>query len=119
MNLHRKVIELMYEDTLTVTEYVKRKNEKTKLMESEEIVVLEGQPCKLSYEQVTQVSQSDVASISQVIKVFLAPEVEIKEGSKLTVTTKAGITKEYKQSGIPAIYPTHQEIVLEAFERWA
>lgn len=109
----------MYEDTLTVTEYVKSKNEKTKLMESEETVVLEDQPCKLSYEQITQAVQGDVASISQVIKIFLAPEVEIKEGSKITVITKAGITADYKQSGIPAVYPTHQEIVLEAFERRA
>lgn len=120
MNLHRKVIESMYEDTMTVTEYVKSKNEKTKLTEFEEVVVLEGQACKLSYQQVTQATQSDSAvSITQVIKLFLAPEVEIKEGSKITVTTKAGIIQNYKQSGIPAVYPTHQEIVLEAFERWA
>lgn len=120
MNLHRKVVELMYEDSLTVTEYVSKKNEKTKLMEPEEVVVLEEQPCKLSYEKVSQASQSgSTANVVQVTKIFLAPEVQIKEGSKITVTTKAGITKEYKQSGIPAIYPTHQEVVLEAFERWA
>lgn len=120
MNLHRKVIELMYEDSLTVTEYRTEKNEKTKLMENVEVVVLEGQPCKLSYEKIAQASQSDtVASIMRVTKVFLAPEIEIKAGSKLTVTTKAGVVQDYKQSGIPAVYPTHQEIVLEAFERWA
>lgn len=120
MNLHRKVIELMYEDILTVTEYVKSKNERTKLMEYQEVTVLEGQPCKLSYEKITQAVQSEsVADIEQITKVFLAPETEIKEGAKLSVTTKAGITKEFTQSGIPAIYPTHQEIMLKAFERWA
>ena len=120
MNLHRKVIELMYEDSLTVTEYVKSKNEKTKLMESKEVVTLEEQPCKLSYEKVAQASGSESATqVEQTIKVFIAPETEIKEGSKLTITTKAGITKDFVQSGISAIYPTHQEIMLKAFERWA
>lgn len=120
MNLHRKVIELMYEDILTVTEYVKSKNAKTKLMESQEVVVLEQHPCKLSYENIVQASGSESAThIEQTIKVFMAPEIEVKEGSKLTITTKAGITKDFVQSGIPAIYPTHQEIMLKAFERWA
>ena len=120
MNLHRKVIELMYEDSFTVTEYVREKNEKTKLMDSKEVTVLENQPCKLSYEKITQASQGDTAaSIAQVAKIFLAPEIEIKAGSRLTVTTKAGTVQNYKQSGTPAIYPTHQEIVLEVFERWA
>lgn len=119
MNLHRKVIEAMYEDTLTVTEHVKEKNEKTKLMDSKEVVVLEDQPCKLSYENMAVASQTNTAaSVAQVIKVFLAPEIKIKPGSKLTVTT-AGMVQDYKQSGIPAIYPTHQEIILEVFERWA
>lgn len=120
MNLHRKVIEAMYEDTLTVKEHVKEKNEKTKLMDSKEVVVLEAQPCKLSYENVSAASETNTAaSIAQVIKIFLAPEIKIKPGSKLTVATKAGMVQDYKQSGIPAIYPTHQEIVLEVFERWA
>lgn len=120
MNLHRKVIELMYEDSLTVTEYVREKNEKTKLMDSKEVITLESQPCKLSYEKVTSTTQNDTAAgITQVTKIFLAPEIKIKAGSRLTVTTNAGTVQNYKQSGIPAIYPTHQEIVLEAFERWA
>lgn len=120
MNLHRKVIESMYEDKLTVVEYRREKNEKTKLMEPKEVVVLENVPCKLSYNSVTQASQENsVAAISQVAKIFVAPETSIKPGSKLIVTTKAGATKHYKQSGSAAAYPTHQEIVLEAFERWA
>ena len=70
-------------------------------MEPEEVVVLEEQPCKLSYEKVSQASQSgSTANVVQVTKIFLAPEVQIKEGSKITVTTKAGITKEYKQSAM-------------------
>lgn len=120
MNLHRKALELMYEDSLTVTEYVSKKNEKTKLMEPQEVIVLEGEPCKLSYEKITSASQSDTtASITRVTKLFLSPEIEIKAGSKITVTTKAGVVQNYKNSGVSAVYPTHQEIVLEAFERWA
>lgn len=120
MNLHRKILETMYEDRLTVVEYQRVKDEKTKLMESKEVVVLENVPCKLSYTRVTQASQENsIATVSQVAKIFTAPEKSIKPGSKLIVTTKAGVTKSYKQSGCVASYSTHQEIVLEAFERWA
>ncbi len=120
MNMHRKMLELMYEDSLTVTEYRTEINEKTKFSENVEVVVLDEQPCKLSYEKITQATQGDAAaSIMRVTKVFLAPEIEIKAGSKITVTTKVGVVQDYKQSGAPAVYPTHQEIVLEASERWA
>lgn len=120
MNLHRKVIELMYEDTLTITEYEKVKDEKTKLTESKEIVVQDNIPCKLSYKSVVSTSQSDTSNeLMQVAQIFLAPEIKIKPGSKITVHTKSGYEQSYKQSGVPAVYETHQEIMLDVFERWA
>ena len=82
-------------------------------------MVLEGQPCRLSFKQSNPAQQTEsAASIAQVIKLFLAPEATVRPGSKVTVS-QDGVTADYKCSGVPAVYSTHQEIVLELFERWA
>ena len=114
----RKAIEALYDDTCTITEHqkVKKENMSTGFVD---VVVLENQPCRLSYKTVNNANQTETASsIIQITKVFIAPEIEVKPGSKLTITHK-GLVKEYKNSGEPAIYDTHQEIVLELFKGWA
>lgn len=115
----RKAIELLYFDKCTITEYQKVKKE-NKSTGFEEVVVLEEEPCRLSYKNVTNTNQTETAasSVVQITKVFLSPEIKVKPGSKLTVTHK-GVTVEYKNSGEPAIYDTHQELVLELFKGWA
>ena len=83
------------------------------------MVVLEGQPCRLSFSSSPNTNQTDTAAqLVQTIKVFLAPEIRVQAGSKLTVTQN-GVTTEYKSSGEPALYQTHQEIMLELFKEWA
>lgn len=114
----RKAIESTYTGLLTVTEHGKVRNEQTKLTEFEDRLVLENQPCRLSFESVAPVQQSEtVAAVSQTVKLFISPDVVIKPGSKLTVTQN-GVTTDYTGSGIPAVYPTHQEIMLDLFRRW-
>lgn len=115
----RKVQESTYEGVATVTEHKKVMNEETKLMEMGEVVVLKEQPCKLSFSKLEATKQSDSsATVTQVIKLFISPDITINPGSKITVT-QTGITADYTCSGVPAVYPTHQEIVLELFERWS
>lgn len=115
----RKIIESTYDGIATVTEHIKVKDEKSKLTKYEESVVLENQPCKLSYETITNANQGESASsVKQVTKLFISPDIIIKAGSKITVT-QAGVTIDYTCSGIPAVYDTHQEIILNLFERWA
>ncbi len=115
----REAIESTYFGTLTVTEMRKVKDEKSKLTKTEPVVVLENQPCKLSFETLKSTVQTDsAASVTQVTKLFVSPDVSIKAGSKITVT-QGGVTTDYTCSGVPAVYPTHQEIILELFERWA
>lgn len=115
----RKAIESLYDDTCTITEHqkVQKENKSTGFAD---VVVLENQPCRLSYKTVNNANQTDTgtSSIVQTIKVFIAPEIKVKPGSKLTITHK-GVTTEYKNSGEPAIYDTHQEVVLELFKGWA
>lgn len=114
----RKAIERTYNGLVTVTDHQKVKDEITKLTEYKDVTVLENQPCKLSFERITTAIQSESsASITQTTKLFLSPDIVIKPGSKLTVT-QVGVTNDYICSGVPAVYPTHQEIMLELFERW-
>ena len=115
----RKALESTYEGVATVVEYKKVMNEETKLIELGEVVVLEEQPCKLSFSKLEATKQNNSsASVTQVTKLFISPNITINPGSKITVT-QTGITADYTCSGVPAVYPTHQEIVLELFERWS
>ena len=52
------------------------------------------------------------------MKLFIAPEVEIKSGSKIIVA-HCGKTTEYTRSGVPGMHATHQEIMLDLFKEWA
>ncbi|MGE7114957.1 hypothetical protein [Lysinibacillus sp. NPDC047702] len=84
-----------------------------------EVILLTDQKCKLSYEKQTSTTPTGgPAVIAQTTKLFIAPELDIPAGSKIIVTQN-GKTTEYSKSGEPAVYMDHQEIMLEAFERYA
>lgn len=115
----RRAQEAMYEGLCTIVEYHTVRDEKTKLSEEREVVVMENLPCKLSFEKLDAASPTETATaISQGVKLFLSPEVRVNSGSKIIVTQN-GITGEYSASGVPAVYATHQEIVLELFRGWS
>ena len=114
----RKSIESLYDGQCTITEYQEYQKE-NKSVGHKEVVVLEGQPCRLSFSTVTDANASDTASkVVQTVKVFLAPEIVVKAGSKLDITQN-GVSTAYESRGVPAVYATHQEIVLELFKGWA
>ncbi|MBY2107365.1 hypothetical protein KWW97_19780, partial [Clostridioides difficile] len=92
-------------------EYQPIKDHITKRTNNKEIVVLENQSCKLSYKNIVSAEQGKVAKLEQTIKLFISPDIEIKAGSKLIINDK-----EYVRSGESAIYPNHQEIILELFK---
>ena len=112
----RAALEKGYTGKFTVTERKKvtKPNHTTGFSDVE---VLVDQPCRLSFSSIPSASNGDVAEIKQTVKLFFAPEITIKEGSKITVTQN-GVTTEYKRSGTVANYPTHKEIVLELFDKW-
>lgn len=119
ISLVRYTIEKMYTGTCTVTEHRKETDENTKLTGYHDVTVLEGQPCRLSFQKITSAGQdSSAVTVSQTAKLFIAPEITIKPGSKITIT-QDDITTDYTYSGVPAVYQTHQEILLELFERWS
>lgn len=115
----RKAIEQTYDCRCNIIEHQKYEKE-NKSTNFKDVVVLENQKCKLSFETISKNSQDDVKSNTvQTTKLFIAPEIDIKEGSRIDVTNVLGKIISYKSSGKPAIYQTHQEIMLELFERWA
>jgi len=114
----RAAIEMMYQGTCTVTEHqkVKKANKTTGF---QDVIVLTNQPCKLSFSNIATTNQTETAAlVTQTAKVLIAPELQIKPGSKLTITQN-GVTTEYENSGEPALFNTHQEINIVLFKGWA
>lgn len=117
-NLVRIAIEKMYIGTCDVIERQKVTNPTTKRTSTQDVAVILGQPCRLSFSSSPSTSSGDVSATSQTIKLFIAPELDIRPGSKITITQN-GRVESYQRSGEPAVYESHQEITLEKFERWA
>lgn len=81
-----------------------------------EVAVVKDEPCRLSYNQESSTDiQSGSAVVSQIIKLFIRPNLTIKPGSVIEVTQN-GITEKYKGSGKPSFYTNHQEIILKLYE---
>lgn len=116
-NLARQAIESQYDSKCDVIE-LKSKEIKNITKDIEE-KVLQDKPCRISFKDIYVNTETETeAKKVQKIKLFIAPELNIKPGSKIIVTRK-GRTTEYKNSGEPAIYDTHQEIMLELWKGWA
>ena len=114
----KRAVERLYDGKCTITEYQKVKKE-NKSTGFEEVVVLTDQPCRMSYRSVNPINKTDTASaVTQSIVVYLSPDIVVKPGSKLTITQN-NVTSEYKSSGKPAVYSSHQEVPLELFKGWA
>lgn len=114
----RKAMERFYDGTCTITERqsYKRPNGSTAF---QTVDVVTDQPCRLSYSSNSSAEKGERASgKEQVIRAFLAPEVEVRPGSRITITQN-GRTTAYAQSGQPAVYATHQEMILKLWEEWA
>ncbi len=114
----RRAAEKLYNGVCTVIEHkpVVKSNHAAGF---EDTVIYENVPCRLSFLSLNTTNESGgAAEIRQIVKLFVPPETDIKAGSKIEVTQN-GKTLQYKSSGVPARYETHNEIVLEPFERWA
>lgn len=116
---HRRQIEQLYDGICTVYEKRAVFDPETKVTRSEETAVFEEEPCRLSFSNSPAAADANpAAAVSQTVKLFLAPEKEVKPGSKIVVTQN-GITESYAQSGRAAVYPSHQEITLELWKGYA
>lgn len=111
--LVRRAIERCYDKTCTVTEYQKTKV--NGVVSFAEVQVLIDVPCRLSYKTIASNDETDsVSHVYQIAKLFISPDVTIPTGSKITIDDI-----NYSRSGVPAVYDTHQEIMLELFMGWS
>lgn len=120
-DLVRKAIESRYESTCSVYVYGDVFDEATKQTRRERKLLIENQPCRLSYQ--TQAfaslvsSQSDgVPSTYQSTKIFMAPELDIPENSEIEVNWQGRLLK-FKRSSVPVIHTNHQEVMVEVLDQ--
>lgn len=115
----RKAIESLYDGKCTITETQEVENE-DHTTSQEDVDVYTDIPCRLSVNTISAASDSDngAASVSKVIKLFLSPDVTITSGAKVTVT-QCSLSGVYRSASEPAMYHSHQEIILELQDRWA
>ena len=106
----------LWTDRCTVTIRQERKNPINKQTEFANVTFLEYEPCRISFESISATSPDNgTAIVSQAVKLFLRPDVDIPPGSTFVVA-RQGRTETYVSSGQPAIYPAHQEISLKLKE---
>lgn len=120
----RGIAENLYTGRCDVYEY---RGNSSGLVKVQEVKVLENLPCRVSYRNNynnanSKAVSSEVfaaqSSVEQAVILFIAPDVNIKAGSKVVVTQN-DCTVAYCSSGQPVVYQTHQEIALELFKKFA
>ena len=87
MNMVRAAIERLYKGLCSVKVKVSSVNEETGETVFTEKAVLTEQACRLSFQSRNSAAKDDgYSTVSQSVVLFIAPEVEIPSGSKITVT---------------------------------
>lgn len=110
---------MLWKGTCTIYIRQEKQNPVNKRTEFDEIPVYTDEPCKLSFETLTTTAENGTAAtVTQKTKLFIAPEIEIPAGSKITVTQN-GKTADYEQSGEPGMFTNHQEVMLDLFKGWS
>jgi len=116
--LAKKAIESTYEGLCTIYEYVEIEDPDTgeTIVSPEPVPIHENIPCKLSKKTITATEGGEVANTIKYEPVlFISPNIEIKAGSKIVIT-QHGVTRQFKRSGEPFVYNTHQEIALRRID---
>jgi len=117
---HRRAIERMYEDRATISRHEPVKDPVTK--ETKQVLqpVYEDEPCKLSQTGLPRNGQTEAQNdVRYDAKLFIAPELVIKQGDVIALTRAASGQVETFSAGKPfPPYSSHQEIYLTA-KGWA
>lgn len=114
----KKAIERFYTGRCTVTVKKSVKDETTKKIRPQEVVIYEDIPCRLSHDSKALTESYDRNTATQTIKLFVDNEFDIPTGAKIKVT-QDNITNLYGASSVSNVFETHREIELEKWEDWA
>lgn len=113
----RKAIEGTYNGLCAISNYENIKNPKTFETELKEVEYYTDVKCKLSQVNLTTIKQTEsIGNIVYDAKLFLAPEINIKSGSKIQIKQN-GMGYVFEYAGEPFKYMTHQEIMLKRVDR--
>ncbi|MBU3193470.1 hypothetical protein [Clostridium algidicarnis] len=109
----RKAIESLYDCTCNISggkEKIKDSiTKETKLVTK---IKYKDIPCRVSKQSLSKNNQTDtVNQVAYELKLFIAPELEIKQGDIIEVTNILGVKTKYK-AGEGFSYYTHQEVIL-------
>lgn len=119
MAAYKKAVQGLWEGRAAVTVREGVLDERTGRTEPVERVTAWDLPCRVSFAAVKATEPSQQAArAAQTVKLYIDPDLDIPEGSKITVTQK-GVTADYARSGKAAVYTCHQEVPLELWEGWA
>lgn len=86
--------------------------------------IVTDEPCKLSFlwnNVNMNPTTSETYAAQKVIqqsKLFIRPDLNIPEGSRIAVT-RDGLTYFYRNSGKASRFTNHQEIIMEVIDEWA
>ena len=112
----RAVLESFYSDSCDIIQREKSTNAYHQV-EYRSVTTNSGIPCKVSKKEITSSIPSGNGTFETDLQIvlFISPDIEIKENSKIEV--KSGENKGlYVMSGAPRKYPTHQEIGLKLYD---
>ncbi|APC81233.1 TPA: hypothetical protein ACXDAZ_004108 [Clostridium botulinum] len=110
----KKAIESLYDCTCSIYKYEKYKDPVTKETKTgiNPIPKYEKQSCKVSKQSLSKNNQTDTTNnINYELKLFINPEVEIKQGDEIEVANAFDVKTKYK-AGEGFSYYTHQEVIL-------
>ncbi len=106
-------IERLYDGVFSAYESVPITDDETGIVTGKRQEYLKDIPCRISYQLINENKQSRFISYkNQTVRLFTSPDVVVKEGSDISVTV-SGRSEEYILSGSPAVYTSHQEILLK------
>lgn len=106
-------LELLYKDKCKIYGYTETTDEETGVTETGFVLLAEDLPCRLSFASSGAAYEKILHDgVSQEAKLFLDPDIVIEPGSKITVEHENRIT-DYESSGKPAVYKSHQEVMLK------
>lgn len=82
-------------------------------------LVTENEPCRMSYKTNPIINTSDeLAKQNKQVMLILRPDLEIPPSSIIEVTQNNRTIK-YKNSSVPSVYYTHQEVELSIYDETA
>ena len=117
LEMVKRAMRVLWTDVMTVEGVVPEEDTDTKITSHDSNVLYENEPCRISFHNISVVTGGNFPQQNQIIKLFCDETLVIPPGSTITVI-RQGKPVKYYQSGMPALYPTHQEILLDLEDQY-